>query len=793
MSEARFFSLPNLATDRVTPLERPWEVSVPKEVLDLPKEDYKRRWLNPGTRHHLLLMAQAQHPEYCVSVGNQAAVLHGFMADYDGILTDDLVENLSKRPQSKYCPAWWAKSQSGKLHLFWFFERPIAVAGNAHANALLHIVAKKVKAAKWAVGYDPECERVTQVMDIGREWHPFREDAAIPGEDLVLWDFALFERGARGVSQDVVVIPFDIVADEVKRRSWPQPPPADFRVGARCVRFWDPSADNQGAAQVTKDGIRVYTPHDNGFKSWRSLLGAEFCEQYTAKSMAPFIEDTYYCHTRDTYYRFFRNPKPGDRQRYEQRNEKMLRRELVLEGKLSDKAAKGAELSEVAEMLDAIVKRNSVDAVAPILYRKSGKIFVEEIGQTVLNTSLVVVRAPAPRLVSVTEEDMDLFPNCPAAYREDPSACAWDNPFAVAGFPHIHRLLTCFFLKSQRAWSKWRDSGFRLHDGRGAPMEFLSDPQLLHLVSWVAHFYVNAARMAKHPGRGQALILAGAAKSGKSFFAREILGQLMGSTVDADRFYLDGSRFNSNIVTSPVHLIDDRLGAKTQRARLQFTEALKVVVANSVLRYEAKFGSALETVPWPGRIVILSNEDAQSMSVMPDLDMSTRDKFMMLKFGGARFDWGTDAENQKWLGEELPYFARFLLGWDIPGEMRDDRFGVSAIQHSDMARASAENGLTQVLVEVLETCVESRTGARDEKELTDAEGWAVVGNAVKVFRWIKSVDDALAREVIDSRTLQQCLQTLYRNGGYNIGYDGRSWFIPYVLRKPPQLTPITEL
>lgn len=783
MSEVKFFSLPNLATDEVTVVERPWEIKIPEEILALPKEEYKKRWTNPETRHHLLLMAEAQNKDYCVSVGNQAAVLYGFAADYDGILTDDLIESVQKKPQSRYCPAWWSKSQSGKLHLFWFFERPIAVAGNAHANQLLRIVAKKVKAAKWAVGYDPSCENVTQVMDIGYDWHVFRENAFIPSEELVLWDFAIFEAGAKGVSQDVVSIPFEVVADEVKKRTWAHKAPVDFRIGTRCIRFWDPTADNTSAAQVTKDGIRVYTPHDNGFKSWRSLLGAEFCEQYTARSMAPFIEDTYYCHTKDQYYRFFRNPKEGDKQHYEQRTEKMLRRELIIDGKLSDKVPKGAETSEVTNMLDAIVKRNSVDAVAPILYRKSGRIYVDEIGGTVLNTSLVVVKPPASRLASVSPEDLAKYPDCPERYKKDPGTCAWDNPFAVQGFPHIHRLITCFFMKSQRHWNDWRDNGFSLHDSNGQPRPYLCDQQLMCLVSWMAHFFVNAARMPKHPGRGQALILAGAAGVGKSFFARQILGQLMGGAIDAEKFYLEGSRFNSGIVTSPVHLIDDKLGAKSQRTRLQFTEALKIVVANGVLRYEAKFGSALETVPWPGRVVILSNEDAQSMSVMPDLDMSTRDKFMMLKLGGAKYDWGTDAENQKWLGEELPYLARFLLGWQIPSEMRDERFGVRAIQHSDMAQASAENGLTQVLVEVLETCIESQTGARDEAELSDAKGWAVQGNAVKIFKWIKSVDDALAREVIDSRTLQQCLQTLYKNGGYNITYDGKRWSIPYVLRK----------
>ena len=88
-------------------------------------------------------------------------------------------------------------------------------------------------------------------------------------------------------------------------------------------------------------------------------------------------------------------------------------------------------------------------------------------------------------------------------------------------------------------------------------------------------------------------------------------------------------------------------------------------------------------------------------------------------------------------------------------------------------------------MEVLETCIESQTGARDEAELSDAKGWAVQGNAVKIFKWIKSVDDSLAREVIDSRTLNQSLTTLYKNGSYNIEHDDKShwWKIPYVLRK----------
>ena len=43
MSEVKFFSLPNLATDEVTVIERPWEIKIPEEILALPKEEYKKR------------------------------------------------------------------------------------------------------------------------------------------------------------------------------------------------------------------------------------------------------------------------------------------------------------------------------------------------------------------------------------------------------------------------------------------------------------------------------------------------------------------------------------------------------------------------------------------------------------------------------------------------------------------------------------------------------------------------------------------------------------------------------
>lgn len=777
----KFFCLPNLTTDRVTVSNAPWEdFPVDPEVLDLPKAGYKKRWFSPDTKHCLFSLYEGQNAMFSVSQGNQCAAIHGFTADYDGVFTNDVIDAVKAKSPSRFKPRWWSVSQSGGLHLVWVLDRPITVTGNAHAAALLHVIAVKLKAVNWGVGYDPDSEKPTQVMDIGRAWHEFDPEGVIPTEEVILWDAELFKSNSKKNLTEIVDIPFETVAEEVRKRKreWPHKIPGRFEIGSRCVRFWDASADNQSAAQIMKDGIRVYTPHDGGWVSWRRLLGSEFCDKYTAKSMAPFYEDTFYVHTNDEYWRFFRNKKPIH---FERRTEKVLRRDLSIEAMRSGKPPRGQERSEIDLDLHYIQERNGVDVVAPILYRPAGRIYVDGLGH-VLNTSLVTVAKPSPRVFNDLH-DTDKMPDCPKRYKEDPSICAWDNPYAVAGFPHLHRFLTAMFMQSQSFFTKWADDGFSLHrkSDPETPKSFLADPQLIHLISWMAYFYKNAAWMPDHPPVGTVLFLAGPAGVGKSFFATEVLGRLMGGWDNADKMYIENSRFNSETVKKPVHIIDDKLGSSLRRDRARFTEQLKYVAATGRVRCEAKFGHSIEKLPWPGRVVVLSNVDAQSLSVLPDLDMSTRDKFTMLRLGGAKYSFGSTDENQRWLAEEIPAFARFLLGWLTPGELRDDRFGVKAVQHPEMSQASAENGPTQIVMDVIATCLDQVR----KTEFVEGGEWAVEGPATAVYRWINAIDPMLAKEVGGTRILQQALMILYRNGGYNIDYDEAEhrWFIPYELKR----------
>lgn len=767
-----FFRQKNLLDTSVEQLPDPWNVKVPQEVLDLPKAKYKARWRDPTTEHWLLSLAEGANPRVCVSADNPAAVLHGFMADYDGVLTDDLLEAVRKRPMN-FRPAWWCKSHSGQLHLVWLFERPIAVTGNVHANELLHVVALKVAAVKLGVGYDTDSEKVTQVMDIGREWHSFDPDAVIPAEQLVLWSTALFESGSKKFHPEATrAIPFDKISARV-HELYPSAP-RDFREGLRCRRFWDVTADNPTACLVRPEGIVVFTPHDGGFKSWPSLLGNDFCEQFIASNLAPFYEDTFYVPDRDAYIRFFRHGNPrGTAPKFEPRSLTALRRDIIKETGLSDKKPKGGELSEVDNALWTICSTNSVTAAAKVVFRPAGKLDTG-MGTYILNTSLVTALKPAPEPRHTIDEITAL--NVPEKYRQLPDTCAWDNPLAVAGFPNIYRFLTTLFLPNEHVRRTWEEAGYPVQ----MPQSPTAAAQITCLISWLSHFYRNAAKMTSAKRCGQALVLAGDAGRGKSFFARVLLGKLMGGVVDADKFYLDGVRFNDSLFDAPVHLIDDRLGAADRRLRAKFTEQLKVVVANAELRYEKKFGDSRESVPWAGRVVILCNKDPQALSVLPDLDMSTRDKFMMLMLGSAQFPFGHRPEyTMAWLEAELPAFARFLLGWRIPEDMADDRFGVQAWQHDDMVQASAENGLTQSVIESISALFESLTKG-DEGKLDKGIAWT--GTAGALWKALQDDDPNIRFHIYTRQCLAQNLGILQRSG-YPISVDRTVcpavWTIPY--------------
>jgi hypothetical protein len=116
----------------------------------------------------------------------------------------------------------------------------------------------------------------------------------------------------------------------------------------------------------------------------------------------------------------------------------------------------------------------------------------------------------------------------------------------------------------------------------------------------------------------------------------------------------------------------------------------------------AKYADAV-TLPWAGRIILSLNDDPNSMSVLPTMDSSNRDKIMAFKVAQAPFKFPPKRELEATIDEELPAFAKFLIDWKPPqGVIDDDRFGVKSFIDRSISYAAYDNSSRSQVAELID-------------------------------------------------------------------------------------------
>lgn len=734
-----YFSIPNLRSDSVTEIAEPWNYEVPEAVKAMSPDQFKAEYsVSATTRHAFLSFAKGQNPAFRVTKDNEIVELHGFFGDYDGVFSTDMINRLRTRPPSNFYPTWWIRTVSGGLRLAWEFESPIRVSGNGHAADLLKHVASVIKAVKWGSDFDQKSKTGFQYMDVGREWNRF-SDNRISRDLLESWAADLAVKRARVYSGETVTITAE-KALELCREKFGDRVREGLRAGSRCRRFWDAESDNDNGCVITDAGVFVFVPHDKPFMSWTDILGHEAVEEYTAKQVSPMLRKCFYCPSGHggVYWRLREHDGafvPAPKTTFVD--------DLLNLTDISPDTPKGGTKSPMDEFLFKVREEKAVDCAAPILYAPSGAIELN--GQTVLNISRVVALAPAARFpASLTEEERQRCVgrfDIKQRYVQQPDTPAWDNPFVVRFFPHIHRYLTTLFMPSSLMFKRWKEAGFPLidieGDEPGSPsVDVLHDRQLVLLLSWLSYFYKQGVFRRQMTQPGQALILAGGVGKGKTFFAEQIVGNLMGGAQEASDYFIDGTSFTDDITNKPVLLIDDKACDTDSRTRSKFTMRVKALVAKAKIRHHAKFQTPVE-IPYRGRLIICCNDDPQSLSVLPNLDAATSDKIIMLRLANARYQFDSFERNAQWIAEELPYFARFLIEWETPEEMRNDRYGVKAFQHESMKQAVAEYGVAHTAVEILSK-VFGELAETDE----DGERGSFKGTATDLMATIRAAGQA---------------------------------------------------
>src|SRR5438067_1319969 len=233
-------------------------------------------------------------------------------------------------------------------------------------------------------------------------------------------------------------------------------------------------------------------------------------------------------------------------------------------------------------------------------------------------------------------------------------------------------------------------------------------------LAWFHRFYRSA-----YEGQlrsGHAIIIAGDTNLGKTLFSRKIVGATMGGFTDAGSFLLGKTEFNKEAAECAVWAVDDNRGSSTLEKHDEFSDAIKRFVANPQIPYHPKFRDAT-TVTWRGRIIVTCNLHAKSLSILPDMDGSIRDKLMLFKCA----DWRPSfVDVEAVIARELPFFLRWLLAWTPEKPLEtNERFGIDSWHHPDLLFKSFEDSPAGLLSEMLPRALKHHC-RNDEK---DTERW----------------------------------------------------------------------
>ena len=699
-----FFSIPNLRASLVSAVPEPWTL---KTETPPPYAEGKAAvidWCNRfETKHAMLSVYEGLSPEVRVTMeDNPPFQMHGLICDYDAPLPDNPVEHIKSKRPGEFLPSHLVHTASGNGRLIWQFAKPVLFSNQAHMKNFVRGLSKQLKLTRWLGGLDTEAlTHWVKYYELGTKWETIDADAKIPAPMLSLW----FYQAASGVSFDTEKkfsynIPIEELAREVEAR-YPGRWRGQFAYGARGIRFWAPEADNETAAVIMPDGVLAYTG-DKPFLSWKQLLGAAFVEQYEAEAINGIVENAAY-----DGQKFWIQNEPGH---WAEISKDDFSQHLRVQGKDFRKKP-GQTASEIDVIENHIKLTRRVRAALPFMFFPSGIIIHDH--HKFLNTSRVRPLTPA---VPSTERPM---------------------PFSAGRthFPFIYKLLRNMFTEQGDDESE----------------------QLTAFLVWLKYAYVNALEMTPKPGH--TIVIAGPAGKGKTFLSWQVISRLLGGRADAASHLVDGDRWTERLVEKPVMTIDDSSALTDDKHLREFTNKVKRYTANAEMLFDQKYEKT-GNVPWFGRIVITCNLDAESLRILPDMEVSTKDKVCLFKASDAKVDFGDWQENDRIVGAELPHFARFLVEWPYPAEWvsPEKRFGVKTYHHPDLFEESRRQGIGFVL-EMVSGFLEAYCQTHPEKEYWE-------GTNLQLCADLAAMYPGMAKE-IKYNTLSRQLGKVVA-AGYNI-------------------------
>lgn len=607
-----FYHLKNHGSIQTATGVDPWDYKPSGTVpYELSKEEFRRWCGQPTTSHFFFSAYEGLNPHIRVSEDNPAEKLHGLVADFDAEVLPDDWASIMARAPADFPPSHGSLTQSGNLRLVWEFEAPIWVYEKNAHKALLERMMKELRMSKLAAGFEKEA-----FLDVSKMYEVGTQwrklsDKKIPTTTLQFWLWKAAEKAQYKSGEDVAV-PIEKVAAEVEKR-FPGRWKGDFVLGARGCRFWDPAADCDTASVVHEMGLQNFTG-DVKFSSWRAIFGGRFVEEYAENRIAQAVQDVYF-DGREYWSKY----GEGDRAYYERCSKDSMVLHLKVACGLEPSRKFGQQGSEIEQALYYVERNNRVARAVPFVHRRPGPLMADD--QRCLN----IARC---RPIKAVEEPQEWGEN----------------------FPFLADFFGGFFVTEEDAKN---------------PLDFF--------FAWLRHAYMGAVEF--KPRHGQAVFLAGPVGRGKTFVSTQIIGPLLGGSMDCTSILQGETSFNGPAYFVPLWRVDDAGPGKDPRDHAKFSTNVKKMAANRNFEFMAKFRDQ-SSVDWAGRVVVTLNDDAESLRMLPEAEMSILDKVMFYRISEREFVFPLNSNDK--VAEELPFFARWLMDWEPPeATIGTNRYGVA--------------------------------------------------------------------------------------------------------------------
>jgi hypothetical protein len=639
-----FFALKNRCSQDAFPVDAPW---------DLPSEGKTRdgfeAWLKtPSTETYLISGVEGASPAVRVSkeAGNRPFARHAYIASYRSPLVPGIEEAWKQKAPSDWWPSWLIEPVEVGARLVWMFEEPVLFHNEKHAQHFDAYLARKLNPSGWLAGHIGKSVP-SDYVHFGNKWRAIAPGCVIPKETLFLWSYESTKKVV--FDEDAGRIPIDVVAQTVQSRfpgRWSGP----FEIGSRGIQFWEPTATDDRAAIVREDGMTCFSSRAKPFTSWREIFGGAWFDQVRGDKVSRVMENLMFDSVKCEFWH-----KRSDGVWSKITNGLLNSWFKGPDVRISTVAANKDEQTEAERVLLEVRDRNSFSAALPYIFRPHGPLMID--GKLIMNTAMTRVMDPAP------------------------AGILGDN--LVDGAKKYFPIL----------WS-FMHSFLKRVNGDAVQTRFLW--------AWMKRAYLSGYEM--NPTMGQCLVIVGAHNTGKSLLSRHIFSKIMGGGADAEDVALKGSRWTSNMLHSAVGLIDDaEVHDKTGHSRAAAANMIKKLVASPRIMYDNKYSSTGE-VEWRGRLMILCNNDPQSMQIVPPLTRDNRDKICMLKtVDGIKMP--PIEYMQQVLPIELPYLCRYLIDMPWPVGTRDvgkePRFYIKPYRHPDLEQIALQAGMAHVWWEML--------------------------------------------------------------------------------------------